>query len=69
MAEQVHEFRSRAGRDYQQSTRQNLVASPREQQAQTRIMELKKVEGQKTALKSLVTVLKKYSGTITLDKR
>jgi hypothetical protein len=30
-AKQVHEFRSRAGRDYQQSARQNIVTSPREQ--------------------------------------
>lgn len=29
---------------------------------------LKKVKGQEMALKSLVTVLKKYSGTITLEK-
>ena len=29
----------------------------------------KKVKGQEMALKSLVTVLKKYSGTITLEKR
>ena len=28
----------------------------------------KKVKGQEMALKSLVTVLKKYSGTITLEK-
>lgn len=57
MAEQVHEFRTGAWRDYQQSTRQNLVTISREQQTQTGELESKKVEGQKTALKSLVTVL------------
>ena len=57
MAEQVHEFRTGAWRDYQQSARQNLVTSPRKHQAQKGVMELKKVEGQKMALKSLVTVL------------
>lgn len=57
MAEQVHEFRSRAWRDYQQSARQNLVTSPRKQQAQTGALVPKKVKGQEMALKSLVTVL------------
>lgn len=57
MAEQVHEFRSRARRDYQQSTRQNLVTISRKQQTQKGELEPKKVERQETALKSLVTVL------------
>lgn len=57
MAEQVHEFRSRAGRDYQQSARQNFVTSSRKHQAQKEVMAPKKVEGQEMALKSLVAVL------------
>lgn len=57
MAEQVHEFRSRAGGDYQQSARQNLVTISRKQQAKTGALESKKVERQETAIKTLVTVL------------
>lgn len=57
MAEQVHEFRSRAGQDYQQSARQNFVASSRKHQAQKRALAPKKVKGQEMALKSLVTAL------------
>lgn len=57
MAEQVHEFRSRAGRDYQQSARQNLVTSSRKRQAQKGTLVPKKVKRKEMALKSLVTVL------------
>lgn len=57
MAEQVHEFRTGAWRDYQQSARQNLVTISREQQTQTGALASKKVKGQEMALKSFVTVL------------
>lgn len=66
--EQVHEFRARVGRDYQQSARQNLVTSSRKQQAQTGALAPKKVKGQEMALKSLVTVLNNLVA-ITLEKR
>lgn len=70
MAEQVHEFRARARRDYQQSARQNFVTSSRERQTQKGELVPKKVEGQKMALKSLVTVLNNLvAQKITLDKR
>ena len=56
-AEQVHEFRSKAGRDLNSQQGRILSLAKENTKLKKELWHLKKVKGQKMALKSLVTVL------------